>query len=54
MISLGFVINTEFIGRYTEETVKYILPIAENVDLAMYSELKSLVESRCKYIQALT
>ncbi|MDR1636081.1 MAG: hypothetical protein LBR93_01960, partial [Treponema sp.] len=23
MISLGFVINTEFIGRYTEETVKY-------------------------------
>jgi (p)ppGpp synthase/HD superfamily hydrolase len=54
MISLGFVINTEFIGRYTEETVKYILPIAENVDLAMYSELKSLVESRRKYIQALT
>jgi (p)ppGpp synthase/HD superfamily hydrolase len=54
MISLGFVINTEFIGRYTEETVKYILPIAENVDLAMYAELKSLVESRRKYIQALT
>jgi (p)ppGpp synthase/HD superfamily hydrolase len=54
MISLGFVINTEFIGRYTEETVRYILPIAENVDLAMYAELKSLVESRRKYIQALT
>jgi (p)ppGpp synthase/HD superfamily hydrolase len=54
MISLGFVINTEFIGRYTEETVKFILPIAENVDLAMYAELKSLVESRRKYIQALT
>jgi (p)ppGpp synthase/HD superfamily hydrolase len=53
MISLGFVINTEFISRYTEETVKYILPIAENVDLAMYAELKSLVESRRKYIQAL-
>jgi (p)ppGpp synthase/HD superfamily hydrolase len=53
MISLGFVINTEFIGRYTEETVKYILPIAEDVDRAMYAELKSLVESRRKYIQAL-
>ncbi|MDR0451111.1 MAG: hypothetical protein LBH26_07580 [Treponema sp.] len=53
MISLGFVINTEFIGRYTEETVNYVLPIAENVDLAMYAELKSLVESRRKYIQAL-
>jgi (p)ppGpp synthase/HD superfamily hydrolase len=54
MISLGFVINTEFIGRYTEETVKYILPIAESVDLAMCAELRSLVESRRKYILALT
>jgi (p)ppGpp synthase/HD superfamily hydrolase len=54
MISLGFVINTEFIGRYTEETVKYVLPIAENVDRAMFAELKSLVESRRKYISALS
>jgi (p)ppGpp synthase/HD superfamily hydrolase len=54
MISLGFVINTEFINRYTEETVNYVLPIAENVDRAMFAELKSLVESRRKYISALT
>ena len=50
MISLGFVIHTEFISRYTDETVKYILPIAEKVDKAMLSELQSLVESRRKYV----
>ncbi|QQO11216.1 hypothetical protein [Breznakiella homolactica] len=50
MISLGFVINTEFISRYTEETVQYILPIAEEVDKSMLAELQSLVESRRKYV----
>jgi (p)ppGpp synthase/HD superfamily hydrolase len=50
MISLGFVINPEFISRYTEETVQYIFPIAEDVDKAMLEELKSLVESRRKYV----
>jgi (p)ppGpp synthase/HD superfamily hydrolase len=50
MISLGFVINPEFISRYTEETVQYIMPIAEEVDMAMYGELQSLVESRRKYV----
>jgi (p)ppGpp synthase/HD superfamily hydrolase len=49
MISLGFVINPEFINRYTEETVRYILPIAEMVDMAMFGELLSLVESRRVY-----
>jgi (p)ppGpp synthase/HD superfamily hydrolase len=49
MISLGFVINPEFINRYTEETVRYIFPIAEEVDKAMLGELKSLVDSRRKY-----
>jgi len=53
MISLGFVVNTEFIHRYTEETVRYIYPIAEQVDKAMLSELKSLVESRRKYLSAI-
>jgi (p)ppGpp synthase/HD superfamily hydrolase len=53
MISLGFVVNWEFIGRYTEETVRYILPIAEEVDKAMLTELQSLVESRRKYLSAL-
>jgi hypothetical protein len=52
MISLGFVVNTEFISRYTEETVRYIFPIAEEVDKAMLAELQSLVESRRKYVAA--
>ena len=53
MIALGFVTNTEFISRYTEETVHYLFPIAEQVDKAMYSELQSLVESRRKYLSAI-
>jgi (p)ppGpp synthase/HD superfamily hydrolase len=53
MIALGFVINTEFISRYTEETAVYIFPIAEEVDKAMLAELKSLVESRRTYVSAL-
>ena len=54
VISLGFVINTEFIHRYTEETVRYIYPIAEQVDMAMLSELESLVETRRKYLSAIS
>jgi (p)ppGpp synthase/HD superfamily hydrolase len=49
MISLGFVNKHEFICRYTEETVKYIFPIAEEVDLDMLRELTDLVESRRQY-----
>ncbi|MDR2633133.1 MAG: hypothetical protein LBC51_05875 [Treponema sp.] len=54
MIALGFVVNTEFIDRYTEETVKYIFPIAEEVDKSMLAELQSLVASRRKYVLALS
>ena len=50
MISLGFVVNTEFVNRYTEETVRYIYPIAEEADKAMLHELETLVKSRRKYI----
>jgi (p)ppGpp synthase/HD superfamily hydrolase len=50
MISLGFVNNVEFISRYTEETVKYVIPIAEEVDQAMRAELVSLADSRRKYV----
>ncbi|MDR1655701.1 MAG: hypothetical protein LBR96_06860 [Treponema sp.] len=53
MISLGFVLNYDFIGRYTEETVSYIFPIAAGVDKAMLAELESLVNSRRKYLQAI-
>jgi hypothetical protein len=54
MISLGFVVNPEFISRYTEETVQYIFPIAEKVDKAMLTELRSLVDSRRKYVSVLS
>ncbi|MDR2100984.1 MAG: hypothetical protein LBP43_00260 [Treponema sp.] len=54
MISLGFVINPEFINRYTEETVRYIFPIAEGVDRAMFTELQSLVASRRQYVLTLS
>jgi len=53
MIALGFVVHTDFIHRYTEETVRYVYPIAEDVDQAMFSELQSLVESRRKYLSAI-
>jgi len=53
MISLGFVINYRFIDRYTEETVRYIFPIAEEVNKKMLSELKSLVESRRMYLSSI-
>ena len=53
MIALGFVVNTEFIARYTEETAKYIFPIAMEVNQNMYHELESLVVSRQKYLASL-
>ncbi|HCC36278.1 MAG TPA: hypothetical protein DEQ14_00930 [Treponema sp.] len=50
MITLGFVNNMEFVSRYTGETEQYIFPIAEQVDKSMLRELKSLVDSRRKYL----
>ena len=50
MISLGFVNNMEFVKRYTDETERHIYPIAEQVNKYMVIELKSLVESRRKYL----
>jgi (p)ppGpp synthase/HD superfamily hydrolase len=50
MISLGFVNNVEFISRYTEETVRYVIPIAKEVDQDMLAELISLADSRRKYV----
>ena len=53
MISLGFVIDYNFINRYTEETEKYIFPIAAAIDISMLAELQALVSSRKKYLSAL-
>lgn len=49
MISLGYVNKTEFISRYTDETERYIFPIATLVDKNMLIELKDLVDSRRRY-----
>jgi (p)ppGpp synthase/HD superfamily hydrolase len=53
MISLGFVTNTEFITRYSDETEKYIFPIAGEVDAQMFAELESLVYSRRRYLSGI-
>ncbi|MDR0401960.1 MAG: hypothetical protein LBH35_00055 [Treponema sp.] len=53
MISLGYVNNIEFISRYTDETVAYIYPIAEEVNEDMLAELESLVNSRRRYLSAM-
>ena len=50
MISLGFVNDMEFVSRYTNETERYVFPMAEQVNRYMLMELKSLVESRRKYL----
>ena len=49
MITLGFVNNMEFVKRYTDETERYVYPIAEMVNESMLKELHALVESRRKY-----
>jgi len=51
MISLGFVNNLEFVERYINETEKYLLPLAAEVDKNMLTELTDLVSSRRKYLQ---
>jgi (p)ppGpp synthase/HD superfamily hydrolase len=50
MISLGFVTDIEFVIRYTNETERYIFPMAEHVNGYMLMELKDLVESRRRYL----
>jgi len=50
MISLGFVNNMEFVERYINETEKYLLPLAAEVDQNMLIELQDLVSSRRKHL----
>ncbi|MCL2266225.1 MAG: hypothetical protein FWC17_00495 [Treponema sp.] len=51
MISLGFVNNLEFVERYINETEKYLLPLAAEVDHNMNRELTDLVSSRRRYLE---
>ena len=50
MISLGFVNSMEFVSRYTNETERYIFPIAQKANMYMLQELQTLVESRRRFI----
>ena len=50
MISLGYVNDMEFVSRYTDETERYVYPIAEQVNGYMLRELQDLVASRRKYL----
>ena len=51
MISLGFVNNLEFIERYINETEKYLIPLAAEVNNHMLTEMTDLVASRRKYLE---
>ncbi|GMO53583.1 MAG: hypothetical protein Ta2G_11750 [Termitinemataceae bacterium] len=51
MISLGYVNDPAFVQRYTDETVDYIYPIAQEVDKNMLFELTCLVDTRRKGLQ---
>ena len=53
MISLGYVNNMEFVSRYTDETERYLYPIAEQANGYMLQELRYLVGSRRKYLSDL-
>ena len=53
MISLGFVNNIKFVDRYINETEKYILPIAEEVNKNMLIELNDLVNSRRRHLESI-
>jgi len=49
MVSLGFINSIEFVSRYSDETERYVFPIAQMVDKNMLKELSDLVESRRKF-----
>ena len=53
MISLGFVNNLAFVERYINETEKYLLPLAAQVNKYMLIELTDLVKTKRKYLEDL-
>ncbi len=46
LVSLGLSRDPEFISRYTDESERWILPLAREVDDAMAEELEALIRSR--------
>lgn len=50
MISLGYTTDAEFIRRYSDETERFIFPIAARANKAMLEELVELVETRREFL----
>ncbi len=50
MISTGYATDVEFIRRYTDETERYVYPIAARANAAMRAELEELVEARRSFL----
>jgi (p)ppGpp synthase/HD superfamily hydrolase len=50
MISLGYTTDAEFIRRYSDETERFIFPIAAKANKAMLDELVELVETRREFL----
>ncbi len=50
VISLGYVTDVAFIRRYTDETEKFLYPIAARANMGMHDELVELVKTRRDYL----
>jgi len=50
MISLGYTTDIEFIKRYSDETERFVYPIAGRANPAMLAELEELVGTRREYL----
>ena len=46
LTALGFVHDAAFVRKYLEETRRYVLPHAEQVNPDMFRELSDLVDNR--------
>jgi GTP pyrophosphokinase len=51
VISLGYVNNPSFVERYINETDKFLLPLAAQVNRDMFKELTDLVNTKRKYLE---
>ncbi len=50
VISLGYTTDVEFIRRYTDETERFVYPIAEKANKDMLDELVELVSTRREFL----
>ncbi|MBN1520196.1 MAG: hypothetical protein JW923_08900 [Spirochaetales bacterium] len=50
MISLGYTTDVDFIKRYSDETERYVYPIADKANRDMRAELEELVTTRRAFL----